>query len=341
MVDRVTLKQVAEEAGVSVMTVSNVVNGKPGAAATTRERIRRVIEQLGYVPNVAARILRGGSTGMIGVMTLDLTMQYSLEIVRGVADELASAELEVVITATYHDSSREHARVEFLTQGVVDGLLMVAPVLEDPTIALLQSRGCPVVVVDPRRLELDLPRVTVDSYGGMRQAAQHLIDLGHEKIAYIAGDSAFESSQVRYSAFIDAMKLSGLPVVEELVAECDFNYTCGFRAALELIAKHNPTAIIAGADVIAMGALDAARAQGLSVPEQISIVGFDDLPQAGHSFPGLTTVRQPLHDMGQVAARSLIGQLDGSPPLMPRMQLPTTLVVRGSTAKVITEEINH
>lgn len=341
MVDRVTLKQVAEEVGVSVMTVSNVVNGKPGASEATRERIRRVIDQLGYVPNAAARGLKGGSTGMIGVMTLDLTMQYPLEIVRGIAEDLAGAELEVLISATYHDASREHARVEFLTQGVVDGLIMVAPVLEDPTIALLQARGCPVVIVDPRQLDVDLPRVTVDSYDGMRKAAQHLIDLGHRRVAYIAGDSAFESSAVRYSAFADAMKLAGLPVVEEFIAECDFNYTSGFRTAAELIVKHEPTAIIAGADVIALGAVDAARAQGLSVPEQISIVGFDDLPQAGHSFPGLTTVRQPLYDMGRVAARALIGQLEGSPLLMQRIQLPTTLVVRGSTSTANPDISDH
>jgi LacI family transcriptional regulator len=341
MPDRVTLKQVAEEAGVSVMTVSNVVNGKPGASEATRQRIRQVIEQLGYVPNAAARGLRSGSTGLIGVMTLDLTMAYALEIVRGIADELASAELEVLISATYHDGTREHARVDFLTQGIVDGLILVAPVLEDQTVGLLQSRECPVVVVDPRHLDLALPRVTVDNYGGMRSAAQHLIDLGHRDIAYIAGDSALDSSGARYSGFVDAMKLAGLKVADKLVAESDFFYESGFRTALELIAKHHPTAIIAGADVIAMGALDAARAQGLTVPDEISVVGFDDLPQAANSFPGLTTVRQPLHDMGQLAARALVGQLDGSPPLMQLMQLPTTLVVRGTTAQAPPDQVER
>jgi LacI family transcriptional regulator len=338
MVERVTLKQVAEEAGVSVMTVSNVVNGRPGASEATRRRIREVISQLGYVPNAAARGLKGGSTGLIGVMTLDLTMQYALEIVRGIADELASAELEVLISATYHDADREHARVEFLTQGVVDGLLMVAPVLDGPTTSLLRSREVPVIVIDPRRFDIDVPTVAVDNYGGMRQAAQHLIDLGHREIAYIAGDSAFESSALRRAGFTDAMKLAGIPVADALVAECDFNYTSGFRTALELISKSHPTAIIAGADVIAMGTIDAARAQGLSVPEQISIVGFDDLPQAAHSFPGLTTIRQPLHDMGQVAARALISQIEGSPLPMKRMQLPTALIVRGTSARAATDE---
>jgi LacI family transcriptional regulator len=322
---------------VSVMTVSNVVNGKSGMSELTRQRIQHVIDQLGYVPNASARGLRGSSTGLVGVVTFDLTTQYALEIVRGIADELATAELEVLISATYQDSGREHARVDLLTSGTVDGLLLVAPLLADPTVELLRSRATPLVVVDPRRLDTDLPRVTVDNYGGMRQAAQHLIDLGHRKIAYIAGDSAFESSAVRFSGFAEAMTLAGLPVSADLVVECGFDYTRGFNAAVEVINIDSPTAILAGADIIAMASVDAAHAQGLRVPEDISIVGFDDLPQAQHCYPPLTTVRQPLHDMGQLAARALIGQLDGEPPLLRRMQLPTSLIVRGTSTTVRSE----
>ncbi|MFE2426805.1 LacI family DNA-binding transcriptional regulator [Streptomyces sp. NPDC059373] len=332
MSHRVTIAQVAEEAGVSAMTVSNVLNGKPGASDDTRRRVMEVVERLGYVPNVSARGLKGGRTGLVGVLTLDLTIQYGLEIVRGIADELASVEFEALINASYHDSSRERERIEFLTRGLVDGLLMIAPVLEDQTISLLRQRKIPTVVIDPRRIDVDLPRITVDNYQGTRSAAQHLIDLGHRRIAYIGGNLDLESSTIRYEGFRDAMRLAGLPVDEDMVAYCDFSYVSGFRTASRIIEEHRPTAIMTGADLIAFGAVDAARKHGSSVPEQLSVVGFDDLPQAAQSYPGVTTVRQPLHDMGQTAVRALMSIIDGNAPLMEHMQMPTSLIVRGTTA---------
>jgi LacI family transcriptional regulator len=331
-VDRVTLAQVAEEAGVSAMTVSNVLNGRSGASDATRERITAVAERLGYVPNLAARGLKLGRTGLVGVVMLDLTMQYGLEIVRGIADELASAEIEMLISATYQDATRALERIDFLTRGVVDGLVLVAPVLGDETLGLLESRGRPFVVADPRRIEGNFPRVVVDNYAGMRQVVEHLIDLGHHEIAFIGGDQDFDSSRIRYSGFADGMKLAGQTVDDELVRWADFSYSSGFRAATSLLAVRRPTAIVAGADIIALGAIDAARAHGLRVPDDVSVTGFDDLPQAADSFPGLTTVRQPLHDIGSTAARALLGYLDGSVPPVQRMQLPTELVVRGSSA---------
>jgi LacI family transcriptional regulator len=330
--DRVTLAQVADEAGVSAMTVSNVLNGKPGASDETRRRVMEVVERLGYVPHAAARNLKGGRTGLIGVLTLDLTNQYGLEIVRGIADELATLEFEALINASYHDAARERDRIEFMTRGLVDGLLLIAPVLEEQTLLLLRRRGTPTVVIDPRRVDVDLPRITVDNYQGARQAAQHLIELGHQRIAYIGGLLDLESSTVRFEGFRDAMRLAGLTVDERMVAYCDFTYASGFRTASRFIEEYRPTAIQTGADLIAFGAVDAARKHGLSVPEQLSVAGFDDLPQATQSFPSLTTVRQPLHDMGQIAVRVLMPAIEGSTPVTQRVQMPTSLIVRGTTA---------
>ena len=332
MSDRVTVAQVAEEAGVSAMTVSNVLNGRPGASEETRRRVLEAAERLGYQPNLSARNLKAGRTGLIGVMTLDLTGQYGLEIVRGIADELASDEREMLISATYQDAVRERDRAQFLARGLVDGVLMVAPVLEDDTMRVLRRTGLPCVVIDPRRADVPLPRVTADNYGGMRRAAQHLLDLGHTRIAYIRGNPDLESSELRYKGFHDALRLAGVDVDERLVAESDFTYTQGFRIASALIAEHRPTALIAGADLIALGAVDAARACGLRVPDELSVVGFDDLPQAAQTFPALTTVRQPLHDMGKLAARMLLSLIDGRPLLMENMQMPTELIVRGTTS---------
>lgn len=332
MAGRVTIAQVAEEAGVSAMTVSNVVNGRPGASEETRRRVMEVAGRLGYRPNVAARNLKAGRSGLIGLIALDLTSQYGLEILRGVADELASVEKELLVNATYHDAVREKDRIQFLANGLVDGVLMIAPVLEDDTIKLLRRQKLPCVIIDPRRLDVPLPRLTVDNYHGMRQGTQHLIDLGHTRIAYLRGVEDMESTSLRFQGFEDAMRLAGLAVGEQLVASCDFSYASGFRAAERLIDEHRPTAIVAGADLMALGAIDAARARGLDVPADISVVGFDDLPQAAQSYPGLTTVRQPMHDMGQKAARALLSLIEGQRLLMEHMEVGTELVVRNSTA---------
>jgi LacI family transcriptional regulator len=328
----VTIAQVAEAAGVSAMTVSNALNGKPGASEETRRRVLEVADRLGYQPNISARNLKAGRSGLIGVLTLDLTTQYGLEVVRGIADELAAAERELLINATYQDAVREMERIEFLSRGLVDGVLMVAPVLEDETVELLRRKNFPCVVIDPRRQDVALPRVIVDSYEGMRRGAEHLLRLGHTRIAYIRGESDMDSSSIRYQGFRDALTLAGVEVDPQLVVECDFSYAHGFQTASALIAEHRPTAIVAGADLIALGAVDAARALGLQVPSEFSVLGFDDLPQASQSFPGLSTVRQPLHDMGQTAARALLSLLDGQRLLLDRMQLPTELIVRGTTA---------
>lgn len=332
MPGRVTIAQIAEEVGVSAMTVSNVLNGKPGASEETRRRVTQVAERLGYQPNVSARNLKGGRTGLIGVIALDLTNQYGLEIVRGIAEELANVEREMLINATYQDAAREKDRVEFLARGLVDGVLMVAPVLEDQTVTFLRQAALPCVIIDPRRLDVPLPRVSVDNYQGMRKGTQHLIDLGHTRIGYICGEPDMDSTSIRCSGYRDALRLAGLEVDERLVASCDFSYACGFRTATAMIEDFAPTAIVAGADLIALGAIDAARAQGLDVPSDFSVVGFDDLPQAAQSFPGLTTVRQPLHDMGETGARALLSLIDGQQLLMDRLILPTELVVRNSTA---------
>lgn len=314
------------------MTASNVMNGKPGASEETRRRVMEVAGRLGYRPNVSARNLKGGRSGLIGLIALDLTSQYGLEILRGFADELADAEQELLVNASYHDAAREKDRVEFLGRGQVDGVLMIAPVLEEETVRLLRRQNLPCVIIDPRRLEVPLPRLSVDNYHGMRQGTQHLIDLGHTRIAYIRGEEDLESTSVRFQGFEDAMRLADLKVDPRMVASCDFSYASGFRTATRLISEHRPTAIVAGADPMALGAVDAARASGLDVPSEFSVVGFDDLPQAAQSFPGLTTVRQPLHDMGQKAARALLSLIEGQKLLMEHMEVGTQLVIRNSTA---------
>jgi LacI family transcriptional regulator len=294
--------------------------------------VQAVIKRLGY----ARKSARGGSgrTGLVGVLALDLTTQYALEIIRGIADELADAEFEVLISASYQDATRERERVTFLAGGLVDGIVLVAPLLEQDTLDVLAHVACPVIVVDPRRHDVNVPRIVVDNYGGMRQATEHVLSLGHQRIGYLGGDPDFESASIRWRGFQDAMRLRDRPVDGSMVRICSFTYGSGFRQASDLIVTGRPTAIVAAADLIALGAIDAARANGLSVPSDVSVIGFDDLPQATDSFPPLTTVRQPLHDMGQLAVRYLLNQLDGRPPLPSLLTMPTNLIIRDTVAGV-------
>jgi LacI family transcriptional regulator len=329
---RVTLADVAAEAGVSPMTVSNVVNERPGVSEATRRRVLAVASEMGYVPNLSARGLARGRTNLVGVLTHDLTSQYALEIVRGIADELAAAELEALISATYQNSAREQERLAFLTQDLVDGLILIAPVLEPATLELIQNRSRPTVVIDPRRIDIDLPRITVDNYHGTRAATEHLIQLGHTRIAYIAGDPDFDSSSSRLRGYHDALRVAGMGVDDRLIVQGDFSRASGAHLAEALLAKEQPTAIVAAADVMALGAIDAARAAGVGVPADVSVVGFDDIPQAEESFPKLTTVRQPLHEMGQTGARMLLSLIEGKRPLLEHVEFATTLVVRATTA---------
>ncbi|CAM5271986.1 LacI family DNA-binding transcriptional regulator [Streptomyces canus] len=327
---RVTIAQVAAEAGVSAMTVSNVVNERPGASESTRQRVLEVARRLGYTPP-GTRNGKRGRTGLIGVLTLDLTGQYSLEIVRGIAEEIADDERELFLNAAL-DAARERERISLFAGGLVDGLLLIAPVLAPETEQAIQAGGLPVVVIDPRRLDLDLPRVTVDNYDGVRAGTHHLIELGHRRIAYIRGEDDHESTDARHRGYTDALRLAGIQPDPALVASSNFNHQGGVHAATQLLTAQRPTAIVAGADLVALGALDAARALGLSVPDDLSIVGFDDLPQAAHSAPPLTTVRQPLHEMGRAGTRALMSLIARQPLATDDIRLATKLILRATTA---------
>ncbi|MFF4835458.1 LacI family DNA-binding transcriptional regulator [Streptomyces sp. NPDC001315] len=328
---RVTIAQVAAEAGVSAMTVSNVVNARPGASEATRQRVLQVAKRLGYTPP-SARNGKRGRTGLIGVLTLDLTAQYSLEIVRGIAQEVADDERELLLRACL-DAIHERDRIAAFAGGLVDGLLLIAPVLDPDTAQEIQAGDLPVVVIDPRRLDLRLPRVTVDNYDGGRAGTHHLIEAGHRRIAYIRGEDDHESTELRYRGYADALRLAGIQPDPALVASSNFNHQGGVYAATKLLtAEQRPTAIVAGADLIALGALSAARTLGLSVPDDLSIVGFDDLPQAAHSAPPLTTVRQPLQEMGRAGTRALMSLIAHQPLATDDIRLATKLVLRGTTA---------
>ena len=330
---RPVLADVARAVGVSAMTVSNVLNDRPGASEETRRRVRAAAHRLGYTPNRVAQSLTIGRTSVMGLVVHDLTVQYATELVSGVADELAESGCELLISATYQDASREAQRIERLAAGSVDALILVAPVFGDESVAALEEFTAPVVVLDPRRASTcEYPNVVADNYGGARSGTEHLLRLGHRRIGFIGGDKSFESAAQRQDGHLDAVCLSDADTDPELVADADFSWFGGFEAGHRLLGLDDrPTAVMAACDVAALGAIDAARALGLSVPGDLSVVGFDDVPSASQSFPKLTTVRQPLREMGATSARMALGLARGQELPTRRVRFDTDLVVRDTT----------
>lgn len=328
---RVTLADVAREASVSVMTVSNALNRKPGVSERTRLRVLEAATRLGYVPNMAARGLAGGRTHMVGVLINDLTVQWASEVVAGIAEVTSDRSLELLISATYRDSTREAERISLLGQGLVDGLILVSPVLEAPALELVSRLRVPAVVVDPRRLATPLPNVTVSNYLGARSAVEHLLDLGHRAIAIVSGDDSFDSARERLRGYADALAARGVAVDPALVLAGDYTQARAREEATELLrSDRRPTAIFATSDGAAFGVMDAARSIGLQLPSDLSIVGFDDIPAAATAYPALTTVHAPLRDMGRLGAGLLLALLDDPEGPAESRELPTRLISRES-----------
>jgi LacI family transcriptional regulator len=327
----VTIMDVAQEAGVSYATVSRVVNNKGYIKPETRERVMRAVTRLGYVVNQQARSLASGRSQVVGLLVPGLETAYIGEIIRGIDEELVGASYDLMLYTAHRRRTRESAYVATLTQGMVDGLLLVLP--RDPSAYLetLRQRGFPYVLIDHQGVDDIGPAVGATNRQGGYDATRYLIALQHKRIGFITGRLENGCSKERQAGYYAALAEHGLATDPQLVCEGDFTQPAGFRATRELLAlPQPPTAIFASNDVMAFGAMEAARVGGLRIPEDISIVGFDDIPQALHVHPPLTTVRQPLEHMGRLAARMLLRQIDDRQQLAERIDLPTELIVRES-----------
>jgi LacI family transcriptional regulator len=327
----VTIMDVAQEAGVSYATVSRVVNNKGYIKPETRERVMRAVTRLGYVVNQQARSLASGRSQVVGLLVPGLETAYIGEIIRGIDEELVSASYDLMLYTAHRRRTRESAYVATLTQGTADGLLLVLPRDPGAYIETLRRRGFPYVLIDHQGIDNAGPAVGATNRQGGYDATRHLIELGHRRIGFITGSLDLGCSNDRFAGYHAALAEFGLPADPLLVREGDFLQPAGFRCARELLElPQPPSAIFASNDVMAFGVMEAARVRGLRIPEDISIVGFDDIPQALHVHPPLTTIRQPLEQMGRLAARMLLQQIDERQQLAQRIDLPTELVVRES-----------
>jgi LacI family transcriptional regulator len=333
---RVTIREVAQAAGVSVATVSKVLNDRYGVSESTATRVRAVIDELGYESSLVARSLRNQRTNVIGVLVADLE-PFSAEVLKGVADVLRDTEYELV---AYAAAARVGERVGWerrhlnrLSGTLIDGAVLVTPTVTDIVASV------PIVAVDPHAGRSDIPTVDADNAHGGYLAGQHLLALGHRRIAMITGRADLMSAQLREDGFRTA--LSDSPVDCDTVEYVDGGYDPELAAerARELLSRPaatRPTAVFAANDATALATMDVARELGLRVPDELSVIGFDNVPDAAMSEPGLTTIEQPIREMGRRAAQLLVERLDESaaapPPAGVHVRLDTRLVARASTA---------
>ncbi|MCA9876257.1 MAG: LacI family DNA-binding transcriptional regulator [Thermomicrobiales bacterium] len=328
--DAPTIKDVARAAGVSVSTVSRVLNNKADVSPSAREAVRRALALTSYTASPIARSLVGGKTRLIGLYAGDPTQEYAAGLCSGVFDTCEAAGYGVLWFATDFTSQEQSVP---LLRTLIDGLIVVSPTLDsEAEIARLES-GRPVVLIEPSSQQAAHVSVTVSNQAGAAEATRYLLGLGHRRIGFVTGRLNRPSSHERLAGFREAMAEAEAPVDDTLIVEGAFDQESGLAAGRYLLSlPERPTAIFASDDAEAFGVLWAAREAGLRVPDELSVVGFDDVPMAERVQPALTTVRQPLREMGQRAARILIDWVDGSVP-EPRQQVfPAHLVVRESCA---------
>jgi LacI family transcriptional regulator len=330
---RVTIVDVASKAGVSFGTVSRVINDDIHVREETRQRVLDAMRDLGFVANRQARSLAGGRSNTIGVLVPDLGTGYIGEIIRGIDSELGLSGLDLVLYTTHRTASKEANYVANLARGMVDGLLLVLPRSPADYMGTLTRQKVPFVLIDHQGIGHDCPAVGAANWQGAFNATEYLIRLGHKRIGFITGWMDLGCAVDRLEGYRSALRAYHIAVAPELTYEGTFFQPEGFAGASALLDLPNPpSAIFASNDVMAMGAMDAVRTRGLRVPEDVSILGFDDIPQAELVHPALTTVRQPLEQMGRVATQMLLDRLKNPDETINRLELPTELVIRASTS---------
>jgi LacI family transcriptional regulator len=329
---RATIRQIAAEAGVSIATVSRVANGHADVSAETRRTVERVIRARGY--RAAARP-RQGQTGLIGVAVPLVQHSYFAGILAGATEALYEHGMHVVLCPTAHSHQRELTLVERLAAGETDGAILVMPEESGAELQALVGQGFPFVVIDSRTALPDgIPVVCAAHSSGALQATQHLVELGHQRIGAITGPPGWIATQERLRGYYAALASSGMLPDPRLVEQANWTPEGGRAATLRLAGLDTPpTAIFAFNDAMAAGAVQAAAALGLRVPADISVVGFDDTIEAQVAVPALTTVRQPLAELGRTAVSLLLRQLENRRLEPLRLELETRLTQRDSTAQ--------
>jgi len=336
----VTLADVARAAGVHPGTASRALNGEALGQVSSRtiQRVKEAARRLGYVPDPLARGLRANRSFVVGVVIPDLTNPLFPPIVRGTEEVLSGQGYTALLADTDNDPERERQLVSALVARRVDGLIVATARLAHPLLAELAADGLAMVLVNRMTDTVALPSVTTDDAAGIAEAVEHLVGLGHRRIAHLAGPPSLSTAQARLEAFQVAIRRHRLPAGPDLVvAAAAFAIDAGAAAARQLpTGRRAPTAVVAANDLLAIGCYEAMAEQGRRVPDDVSVVGFNDMLLVDKLTPPLTTVHVSQFELGRQAARMLLTVLQDPTSATGRLLLPATLVVRGSTARAAT-----
>lgn len=327
------IKDVALHAGVSVTTVSHVVNGTRFVSETARQRVEEAVRELGYVPSAVARSLKHNTTRTFGMVIPNNSNPYFAEIIRGVEDRCFAAGYNVILCNSNDDPERQAGYLRVLAEKRIDGLVLVVTGSDAVARATLGGIAMPLVLLDREVSGVSGDLVEVNHVLGSQMATRHLLELGHPRVACISGPPGLSPSSQRRAGWKDALEKAGVERTESDLARGDFTARGGYLAMQALLKRRpRPTAVFACNDLMAFGALTAAREAGIAVPQQLSIVGFDDIDLAAFSAPPLTTVAQPKKQIGTVAADLLLDRVSNARTDNRQMILDPELRVRASTA---------
>ena len=330
----ITIHDVAQAAGVSVSTVSRVLNDKDDVAPETYEKVQSIIQEMGYTSSLAARSMRSRRTNVIGLIVPDVADSFSIQVMKGVNQAIFELDYDLIIYTSgsvkkQSAAEREQYFVSLLNGSVTDGVIIVTPA------ATSFSTAAPVVTIDPNNECPECLTVIATNHAGAMTAVEHLIALGHRRIGFIGGRPDLQSAQRRLQGYQDALRQADIPVDQDLIATGDFTTETGRLCARNLLSLPNPpTAIFAANDQSAMGTIEAASEMGLRVPEDLSVIGFDNIPEAAYFDPALTTVDQFIEEMGRVATGKLVGLIQGEALDGELHKVATQLVVRDSCGAV-------
>jgi LacI family transcriptional regulator len=331
---RITIQDIARETGVSGSTVSRALRDDPRISAKTIRDVKGAAARMGYVPNFGARDLRVGKTSLIGLILRDIRDGFCLEVIPSVEAACAENNYSLLLCNAGADQQTELDYLRVLLQRRVDGIILITPMTAIPDPYLRFRREVPLVLVDIDVHDAPICAVSVDHTMGGCLSTQHLLDLGHRRIAFLSGPLSLSSSLRSVEGYKSAMSAASIPIEEQIVILTDkTGIRDGYQAMLDIIKiRPRPTAVATFSDLMAAGALEAARQSGLCIPGDISIVGYDDIPLCSLLTPPLTTIKQNKEDLGANAVELLLAEIHAKNHLHRQVLIPPSLVVRASTA---------
>lgn len=329
-----TISDVAREANVSVATVSRVLNHHDSVKTETRERVFKAIEKLSFEPNMSARNLRRNETRVILIVAPNITNPYYSNILMGIGDSAQEYGYSALIYNTGDDEAREKAGMDMLKKRRADGAILLASNMDSVWIKEYADKY-PIVLCSEYPMGLDLPRVSIDNYKAAMDVMDYILCLGHKRIATISSVNKYVSTALRLEAYKESLESHGIEVREEYIAfaDSDYSFKSGKKAAFSLLKQKNrPTAIFCISDTIALGAITAAKELNIRVPEELSIIGFDDVDDTTMFHPYITTVAQPCYELGKKSFGILHEFMNGNGRSTGATVLPHKLIIRESSA---------